>query len=253
LVEIVVVDDASPIPFQYAEPMNPNGIPVRVLRAEENQGPGVARSLGVANARGEWVAFLDSDDQFSAKWPDAVIEILLSLSCPERARTRIFVGEAIGGKASHLLTRGLLSQQSRDAMRRFLTRVVTLFFNPFYTPTLVISRSACRFHPTLRYCEDYFTFIEAVFRAEEIHFLSVAACQLSRSPGQAGGLSSARRKMLLGEMLVRRHVVQSRSFPLYARLLMPFGIIYQFSREAARPVLIGLGRLARKFGSRFKH
>lgn len=253
LVEIIVVDDASPIPFQYTEPKNPNGIRVRVLRAGENQGPGLARSLGVANAGGEWIAFLDSDDQFSAMWPDAVIEFLLSLSLSERSRTRIFVGEALGGKASHLLTWGFLSKQSRDALRKFLTRVVALFFNPFYTPTLVIPRSACRFHPTLRHCEDYFTFIEAVFCAEEIHFLSVAACQLSRSPGQAGGISSARKKMLLGEMSVRRHVVQSRSFPLYARILMPFGMIYQLFREAARPVLVRLGRISRAFGSWFKH
>ena len=59
--EVVVVDDGSDPPFEVpadlaAEPH------VRLVRHEENRGAGRARDTGVAAARGDWIAFLDSDD-----------------------------------------------------------------------------------------------------------------------------------------------------------------------------------------------
>lgn len=57
--EVIVVDDGSTDDTQemvksYAERL-------QVFR-QENAGPGAARNLGVAHARGEYIAFLDSDD-----------------------------------------------------------------------------------------------------------------------------------------------------------------------------------------------
>src|ERR1700739_3061214 len=59
--EIVVVDDSSDPPFALPADLvvDPQ---VRVLRHEENLGAGRARDTGVAVARGDWIAFLDSDD-----------------------------------------------------------------------------------------------------------------------------------------------------------------------------------------------
>jgi glycosyltransferase involved in cell wall biosynthesis len=59
--EIVVVDDCSALPFRLPADLavDPR---VRVLRHETNQGAGRARDTGVAAARGDWIAFLDSDD-----------------------------------------------------------------------------------------------------------------------------------------------------------------------------------------------
>jgi glycosyltransferase involved in cell wall biosynthesis len=54
-VEIILVDDGS------TESISIDG--VRYLR-QENRGAGAARNLGVAEANGEWIAFLDSDDLF---------------------------------------------------------------------------------------------------------------------------------------------------------------------------------------------
>ncbi|MCC5947028.1 MAG: glycosyltransferase family 2 protein [Nitriliruptoraceae bacterium] len=56
--EVIVVDDASPGPvtLPVADPR------VRLIRAEENGGPGAARNLGVQHALGQRLAFLDDDD-----------------------------------------------------------------------------------------------------------------------------------------------------------------------------------------------
>ena len=56
--EIVVVDDGSPEPIRLSLPDDR----LRIVRHECNRGPAAARNTGIRAARGELVAFLDSDD-----------------------------------------------------------------------------------------------------------------------------------------------------------------------------------------------
>jgi glycosyltransferase involved in cell wall biosynthesis len=58
--EIVVVDDCSSPPFRL--PDNLNHPDINLIRLKQNQGDSEARNAGVAAARGDWIAFLDSDD-----------------------------------------------------------------------------------------------------------------------------------------------------------------------------------------------
>ncbi len=61
--ELIVVDDASTdgTPAYLAGLADPR---IRVIRAERNLGPSGARNLGLAAARADIVAFLDSDDAY---------------------------------------------------------------------------------------------------------------------------------------------------------------------------------------------
>jgi glycosyltransferase involved in cell wall biosynthesis len=58
--EIVVVDDCSSPPFRLPDNLNPPHI--NLIRLKRNQGDAGARNAGVVAARGDWIAFLDSDD-----------------------------------------------------------------------------------------------------------------------------------------------------------------------------------------------
>jgi glycosyltransferase involved in cell wall biosynthesis len=63
--EIIVVDDASDYPVsQYLKEAYPAGLPpgVQVLENPTRQGGGACRNLGASRAKGDAIAFLDSDD-----------------------------------------------------------------------------------------------------------------------------------------------------------------------------------------------
>jgi glycosyltransferase involved in cell wall biosynthesis len=61
-VEVIVVDDCSSDRTVEVVREAKYRIPVRVIALDRNQGPATARNVGIDAARGEYVAFLDSDD-----------------------------------------------------------------------------------------------------------------------------------------------------------------------------------------------
>ncbi len=62
--EAIVVDDASDDPAANALADFRRDRRIRVLRLDRNGGPSSARNAGLAEARGAFVAFLDSDDEW---------------------------------------------------------------------------------------------------------------------------------------------------------------------------------------------
>lgn len=63
--EIIVVDDgSSDHTVQVVEQLSPPVGVALVYLHQPNRGPAAARNLGVRSAAGDWVSFLDSDDEF---------------------------------------------------------------------------------------------------------------------------------------------------------------------------------------------
>ena len=71
--EIIVVDDGSTDDTPYVAQQS--GDAIRYIR-QENQGQAAARNAGIRQAQGEYIALLDSDDQ----WLPTYLETMLSLA-----------------------------------------------------------------------------------------------------------------------------------------------------------------------------
>lgn len=65
-VEVLIVDDGSKVPFKTGYSW------AKVFR-KENEGPGIARNVGLENMKGEYFTFMDSDDMV----PDYYLEKIL--------------------------------------------------------------------------------------------------------------------------------------------------------------------------------
>ena len=72
--ELIVVDDGSiDSGPQIASSMNDSRM--SVIR-QDNRGPGAARNLGIKRARGEYVAFLDADDEWFPDYLQTAVKVL---------------------------------------------------------------------------------------------------------------------------------------------------------------------------------
>ena len=73
--EIIVVDDGSTPPFQKTFPSSKDP-KVKILTLPENRGASAARQAGIDVAQGDFIAFLDSDDQWLPHKLAAQMELL---------------------------------------------------------------------------------------------------------------------------------------------------------------------------------
>ena len=68
-VEVIVVDDCSPTPIKILDDR------IKVIRLEENSGgASVPRNVGLDNATGEYIVFIDSDDLVKQNYIEKILE-----------------------------------------------------------------------------------------------------------------------------------------------------------------------------------
>lgn len=74
--EIIVVDDGSNPPLTMTSLKNHHLDNIRLITLKQNQGVSSARNLGIKEAKGDWISFLDSDDQWKEKKLENQVEYL---------------------------------------------------------------------------------------------------------------------------------------------------------------------------------
>ena len=139
--EVLVVDDASPDgTLALAQSYAAKDPRVRVIAQPENGGVSKARNRGVREARGEWIAFLDSDDAYEPNF----LKTLLTLAKRESApvvcgSVREVYPEKNGEEKADILKAGVFRTQEDILHSFFLDDPNWLFvcWNKLYRRDLI--------------------------------------------------------------------------------------------------------------------
>jgi len=181
--EVLVVDDASndntvSIIEHYALTSSLN---IRVIKQSVNGGPSVARNAAWNGAAGEFIAFLDADDQ----WHPEKLEMQLNAMLASPTYVMSF-HDHLFGSSEQFETLPFTPVTSQATLRNYLLR------NRSATPTVMLRTAlAERFSSTKRYAEDYLlwmTIIASHGNALHIH-ATLAHCS---NPGYGGSGQSGR-------------------------------------------------------------
>ena len=77
--EVIIVDDCSTddsyeLLQLYKEKSQ---LSIKLLKTEHNSGPGRARNIGIENASGDWITFVDNDDWVDEKFLEKINEVIV--------------------------------------------------------------------------------------------------------------------------------------------------------------------------------
>lgn len=153
--EIIIVDDGSKEKIDFSKISDKKEL-IRYIR-QYNQGPGRARNLGIQEAKGEYIAFLDSDDMFSENKLTKQLEFMRNYKyywshtsyikfypngCEEIVDNRNYYGEVFPK---------------------------CLAYNPIATPTVMVKKEALEnpkkiFSEEMRYGQDGFLWSQLAYK-----------------------------------------------------------------------------------------
>lgn len=127
--EIIVIDDGSIDQTADVVDRMPD---VRLIRHNSNLGAAVARNSGIQVARGEWIAFLDSDDLWMPEKLERQIQLLASVPESIKACVTSLVIEYSNG--------GIFEKRLRTASNWYRELMMRCNLSP--GATLMVSRKA---------------------------------------------------------------------------------------------------------------
>jgi len=187
--EVIVVDDGSEDGTgQSVESLirsRPSTAPTVRYVLQTNQGSSVARNRGIAEARGEWIAFLDSDD----------------IWYPEKLEWQVRATEAYKGVCGACITdarlvndSGLDTTSFRETGRTYTQEIglaenalerLAWTFDHFWVTSLLVRSELARqvggFDPCIRFCEDH-DFNFRLSLVTSFCYVNKVLVQLDRSP-----------------------------------------------------------------------
>lgn len=188
--EVIIVDDySSPEEVRALRALDPTNypFPVRVFEQPRNHGPATARNRGWDEARGDWIAFLDSDDS----WHPHRLELQIGALTP----TTLMISAD-----SFELSDGAEAPRPLDSVGpKHLRMRDHLVRNPHMTSSVLIRRDLpLRFTTGRSFAEDYELWIR-IAALGQVLTLPTPLAYFHKPQFGTSGLSSRTWKMITGE------------------------------------------------------
>lgn len=198
--DIIIVDDGS---TDNTVMITENFLKERpctyTILSDANQGAAGARNKGAMAAHGEFLAFLDSDDE----WHSEKLRMQRNYLC-EHHLDFIAAGYTLDP----------LPEALQEPVVRFYTLQDLLWRNRFSTPGVVVKKdffwSVGGFESYQRYAEDYTLWMKLAVTKRLPAFLSPPLVRLHKPAFGASGLSADSWKMTLGEISGYRFLYQNK-------------------------------------------
>lgn len=234
--EVIIVDDCSnEEDFKFLENyINKRNVDnVHLIRNEKNGGAAYSRQKGVEIAKGEFIAFLDSDDG----WVKDRIYILYDYM-------RLNSVDFIGGVNIQIGENDFLSERISQKVLfsdTCLTFTNFLFKNYFSTSSVMINKELFirnGFNTDMRFSEDFECWRRILVNANAFYLtnsgnFSFKHVYLSK---QANSLSSNTLKMSKGEINGLFKLFKNSELKLYQKFMVPPAIIYSTLKAMMREV-----------------
>lgn len=166
--EVIIVDDCSTDDSykklkEYSETSDLN---LRILKTEQNSGPGNARNIGMDAASGEWITFIDNDDWVATN----LLERLNSIIAVHDVNCVIY-DYYIQRKNKRTITQSMYYGQTGEvSLSDCIKYTRNHTFSKFYK--LTECRNANIRYPNLRRCEDVAFVARAIDACGSAYYLS---------------------------------------------------------------------------------
>lgn len=212
--EIIVVSDGSKdetptfVSVTYPE--------IKLLILPENKGVAHARNVGIALAKGEWIAFLDADDQWH----------------PDKLKTLAWYANNFPKASAFIHTfsldkfKPLSNPKSVPAQKVSFFKI--LLQNKVQGSSICLkNNTAFYFNEQFRYCEDHELALKLAWK-NQLYFFPLQVTKLGRAQLSKGGLSGNRWAMRKGEIKMYSQIGQRN--PLLA-FFVPFLIFFSLVKH----------------------
>lgn len=228
--EVILVDDSSLDgslkKLEELRDSHPRGW-ITVIEMDRNMGPGSARNRGWEVARGDYIAFLDSDDS----WHPRKIEVQYEWmkKHPEVSLS--------GHNYSHIQMDGsVFSKQEESTLSEVgfskVSKISLLRSNVFSTPTVMLKKDLpFRFEDGRRFSEDYQLWLEILLSGYPCYKSECSLAYLYKAPYGQAGLSAQIWKMEKGELATLNNLREKKLLKFICFLFFSFYSILKFFRR----------------------
>ncbi|MCI0692992.1 glycosyltransferase family 2 protein [candidate division KSB1 bacterium] len=232
--EIIIVDDAShDDTYIVAESLAAQHPEIQVFRHDSNRGPAAARNRGIAESRGDYVAFLDADDFWLPEKLAKQAAALQTSSDLGLVFTALQEIRMDGRKIGDVRFRLPKTREGRVA-------ALFLFRLKLITPTMLMPKNVVAqvggLDESLKYCEDHDLFmrIASAYEIAYVDEILVCRCVVANSTSNAGSplLIEPHYRRFLQMSLERFPYLQPCAATFEAKLAYQLGRRFQKQADA---------------------